>query len=142
MIGIPEFPRAQDVVLPILRSALPGVHVCSWIPDIDYRRYPVVGVRRMGGGRSQDSPGLMDNPLLELSVYGDVGLPETERLYMRALEALYEARARQVLTPAGHIVYVKEVMGQTQFQSHFQDTYRVQGLIQVGVRCPRKVKND
>ena len=41
----------QSVVLPLLRAALPDVQIRSWIDDVDYRMYPLVSVRRVGGFR-------------------------------------------------------------------------------------------
>lgn len=131
-------PRVQEVVLPILRQALgDGVQVTSWVPDIDYRDYPVVNVRRLGGYRSRQRPLGMDLPVIELTVYHDAGLVETEDLYHQAVDALIQAQRDQTLTDAGYITMVRETMGLTQFSSPFQDTFRIQGLIQLGIK-PRK----
>lgn len=133
-----RFPRVQEVVIPILREAIPEAQVGSWSADIDYREYPVINVRRIGGNRSRTRPDLIDFPVIELTAYGGEGLPETEVLYNRALDALYEAARKQVVVAAGHVMSVKEPMGMTQFSSLFQDSYRVQGLIQIGIRRSRK----
>lgn len=131
----PKTPRVQQVVLPILREYLPdGVQVGSWVADVDYRRYPVVNVRRIGGGRSRTYSSGLDRPVIELTVYSADGLVEAEELYHACLDALYEAKARQKVTPAGYITHVRETMGLTQFSSLFQDTFRIQGLIQLGVK--------
>ena len=135
------FPRVQEVILPILREALPDdVTVTSWIPDIDYREYPVVNVRRLGGYRDRDLPMEMDKPVIEMTAYHTDGLPETEALYAKCLEALIEAQRSQKEYGRGRLCFVKETMGKTQFSSLFQDSYRVQGLIQVGVRPLREEK--
>lgn len=136
--GADRYPRVQEIAIPILRAALPDVTVTSWIPDIDYRKYPVVNVRRLGGYRDFDKPQWLDWPVIELTAYGVEGLPETEVLYTRCLDALFHAWKRQIVTPAGHLCRVRETMGQTQFSSLFQDSYRVQGLIELGVRAPAK----
>lgn len=121
--------------MPILRDSLPeDVTVSSWINDIDYRTMPIVNVRRLGGTRARDKPGHLDSPVIELTVIGDVGLVETEDLYIEALEALYVAARSQTLTPKGYISYVRETMGMTQFSSLIDATWRVQGLIQLGIR--------
>jgi len=135
---VDRFPRVQEVVLPILREGLPEAQVSSWVPDIDYRDYPVVNVRRLGGFRDRSRPGMLDHPVIELTVYHSVGLPEGEALYTRALEVLMKAQQEQRVVDNGYISYTRETMGMTQFSSPFQDTYRVQGLIQLGVRAPRK----
>lgn len=132
-------PRVQSVVLPILRGypELAGVTVTTWIPDIDYREFPLLNVRRVGGFRHDTRPDLLDKPVIEMTVYGDVGLPETELLYTHALDALYLAVRNQTQTPAGYLCSIKETMGMTQFSSLFMDSWRVQGLIALGVRPPR-----
>lgn len=135
-----RFPRFQEVVLPILREGLPGVEITSWIPDIDYRVYPMINIRRLGGVRDRSAPLWMDHPVMEITVYGDEGLPETEEIYTQALDVLLDAWKNQVVVEDGHLSYVREVMGQTQFSSPFQDSYRVQGLIQLGIRANRKEK--
>lgn len=134
-----RFPRVQEVVLPILRQALPDdVTITSWVPDIDYRKYPVINVRRLGGPRHRANPRQMDLPVIEMAVYHNEGLPEAEDLYIRALEALYEAQKKQITINSGRIAHVRETMGATQFPAQFQDAYRIQGLIELGIRPPRK----
>ena len=128
-------PRVQAVLLPLLRAALPGsVKVGSWVEDIDYRNFPIINVRRVGGVRHDRKPVDLAFPVVEMTAYGIEGLPETEQLYEDALEALYEAVRLQTLTDAGYLHSIKETMGATQFSSLMMDSWRVQGLIQVGVR--------
>jgi len=133
---MPVMPRASTVVLPILRAALPGVTVTTWGADIDYREFPFINIRRVGGIRYDLLPGKFNKPVFEMTAYGAEGLPETELLYETALDALYRAVQLQTLTTAGHLHSIKETMGMTQFSSPFQDSWRVQGLIQLGVRAP------
>lgn len=129
------FPRLQEVVLPILRDALPDeVTVSSWVDDIDYRTYPIVNVRRLGGFRDRDKSRMMDHPVIELTAFGDVGLIETEELYIQAFDALLDAARSQKVVDTGRLAYVQETMGMTQFGSLFVDTWRVQGLIKLGIR--------
>jgi len=130
-------PRVQSIVIPILRAALPGVKVGSWVEDIDYRQFPMINVRRLGGFRHDTKPEELALPVIELTAFTDVGLPETEELYEDALSALYEAVRRQTQTSAGYLHSIKETMGATQFSSLFQDSWRVQGLIQLGIRPPK-----
>lgn len=121
--------------MPILRDSLPeDVTVSSWVNDIDFRTFPIVNVRRLGGTRARDKRKHLDNPVIELTVIGDVGLVETEDLYILALDALIDAAKSQTLTPKGYISYVRETMGMTQFSSLIDATWRVQGLIQLGIR--------
>ena len=117
---------------------MPDVNFTSWIPDIDYREYPLINIRRLGGTRDRDAPDWLDHPTIELTAFTDVGLPETEILYARALEALFEAQKQQIVTELGHVSYVREIMGMTKVSSLFQDSWRVQGLMQIGIRPPRK----
>ena len=79
-------------------------------------------------------PTQLDKAVIELSAYTDVGLPETEQLYMDALEALFDAVRFQKQTSAGYLHSCKENMGMTQFSSLYMDSWRVQGLIQLGAR--------
>lgn len=140
-----KMPRVQAIVLPLLRDAGLEAHgtaatVNSWIPDIDYRQFPLIQVRRFGGIRNPKRPTLLSTPVIELTVYtqapaGD--LPATEQLYEDALEALYAAVRKQTQTPAGYLHSMLETLGETQFSSLFQDSWRVQGLIQLGIRPPR-----
>lgn len=136
---MPKMPRIQAITLPILRAypALAGVKVGSWVEDIDYRTFPLINVRRIGGVNNPKRPFTFATPVVEMTAYGTVGLVETENLYEDALEALYEAVRLQTQTPAGYLHSMKETMGMTQFPSPFQDSWRIQGLIQLGVRPPR-----
>lgn len=134
-----RLPRVQEIVIPILRDAFPSVKVGSWIEDIDYRRFPILNVRRLGGSRHPRRPAQLGLPVIELTAFGDVGLPETEQLYEDALEVLYAAQNRQIQTAQGYIHSVSERMGATQISSLFMDSWRVQGLIQVGIRPPKEI---
>jgi hypothetical protein len=128
-------PRVQSVVLPILRAALPdNVTVSTWGADIDYRVLPIIHVRRVGGVRHFIRPKQLDRAVIEMTAYGNVGLPETEHMYIEALEALFDAVKHQTVTEAGYLHSMKETMGMTQFSSPFMDSWRVQGLIALGVR--------
>lgn len=146
---MPRMPRVQSIVIPVLKghsdkndkfSALPelvGVKVGSWVEDIDHRDFPMLNVRRLGGTRNPNQPLLYSLPVIELTAYGKEGLVETENLYEAALEVLYEAVRHQTQTPKGYLQSIKETMGATEFPSPFQDSWRIQGLIRLGVRPPR-----
>lgn len=131
---MPDLPRVQAVVLPILRESFPDVTVQSWGADIDYRVFPILNIRRVGGVRDFIRPKQLDKPVIEMTAYTDIGLPETEQLYKDALEVLYNAVRVQKQTEAGYLHSMKETMGMTQFSSLYMDSWRVQGLIQFGVR--------
>lgn len=128
-------PRFQEVVLPILREALPDhVTVTSWVNDVDHRTYPIVHIRRLGGYRDPSKRKMMDHPVIEMTAFGDEGLIETEELYIQALDALMDAALSQKVVDAGRLAYVQETMGMTQFSSLFVDSWRVQGLVKLGIR--------
>lgn len=132
-----NFPRVQEVIVPLLRDKLPeSVTVSTWVNDIDDRKYPIVNVRRVGGYRSRHTPNWLDKPVVEIAVYSADGLIEAEELYTQVLDILFEATKKQTVTSGGHLSYMKETMGMTQFSSLFSNTWRIQGLIQVGVRAP------
>ena len=134
-----SMPRVQSVVVPILRGdpRMDGSTVVTWVPDIDYRDFPMVQVRRIGGIRNPKAPGIHSLPVIELTVYHDKGLIECEELYETTLDVLYDAARNQVVTDHGTIQSVYETMGATQFSSTFQDSWRVQGLIRLAIRKPR-----
>jgi len=101
--------------------------------DVDHgREWPVINVRRLGG--LPVDPQRLDKPVIELTAYTDVGLVDTEYLYLQAREILYEAWLNQTTTPAGYIHSYFETFGPTQFDSPYDDTWRIQGLIQLGLR--------
>lgn len=134
-----EMPRIAKVVLPLLKDGLPQLEgrVYTWNPDVDYRVFPFMSVRRLGGLRHKRRPLRLSSPIIELTAYGAEGLPETEQLYEDALEVLYNAVRYQTQTDAGYLHSMKENMGAMQFSSLFQDSWRIQGLIQFGLRPPR-----
>lgn len=132
-----RMPRVQAVVLPLLRARLdPSITVGSWIKDIDHgRTWPIINVRRLGG--LPKDVDYLDKPVIELTAYSDVGLVETEDLYMDARQVLWDAWKLQTVVPAGYIHSYFETFGPTQFDSPYDDTWRIQGLIQLGLRPPR-----
>lgn len=132
-------PRVQAVVLPLLRAddRLDGVTVTTWVPDIDYREFPMLNVRRIGGTRNPTAPMIHSKPVIELSAYSTEGLIECETLYETALDVLYDAVRDQTMTAAGYLQSMFETFGATQFSSLYQDSWRIQGLIRLGVRKPR-----
>jgi hypothetical protein len=134
-----KMPRVQSVLLPILKAALPDVSFSTWYPDVDYRKYPLINLRPWtdGRGRHPIRPKELAWPVVEMTAFGSEGLVETELLYNDALEALYDAVLYQVQTPAGYLHSMRETMGASVFDSPFMETWRIQGLIQFGVRPPR-----
>jgi len=123
----------------ILRNdpRLEGVAVTTWVPDVDYRDFPMINLRRIGGVRNRNAPTLYSLPVIEMSAYTDTNLIECEELYETALDVLYDAVEDSVVTPHGYLQNVRETMGATQFSSLYQDSWRVQGLVRLGVRNPR-----
>lgn len=132
-------PRIQSVVAPILRgdTRLAGVEVTTWVPDIDYRSFPMINIRRIGGIRNPILPTMHSMPVIEMSAYTTTNLIDCEELYETALDVLYDAVLFQTQTDDGYLTSIYETMGATQFSSLYQDSWRVQGLIRLGVRRPR-----
>lgn len=128
-------PRIHEVVIPVLREALPGVAITSWIPQIDKRTYPLINIRRLGG--LPVDVRLLDRAVIEMTAYSRDGLVATENLYLDARQVLWDMVRNQTVTPAGYLHSYRETFGPTQFDSLFDDTWRVQGLIQLGLRPPR-----
>jgi hypothetical protein len=135
MAVTPKMPRIQAVVLPLLIARLdPSVTIGSWMRDVDHdRTWPVVNVRRLGG--LPNDPQRLDKPVIELTVYHDQGIVPAEDLYLQAREVIYEAWLAQTVVPGiGYIHSYFETFGPSQFDSPFDDTWRIQGLIQLGLR--------
>lgn len=132
-------PRIQPVVMQILREwpALDGVSVGSWGANIDYREFPHINIRRLdspGTGRDEVFPNKLDITIIEMTAFSSEGLAECEHLYNIALEALYDAVLYQKETDTGYLHSIRETMGMAQFSSKFMDSWRVQGLIKLGLR--------
>lgn len=135
MAVIRRMPRVQAVVLPLLRARLDSsVTIGSWMADVDHgREWPVINVRRLGG--LPRDPELLDRPVVELTVYHDEGLIPAEDLWLDARTVLFEAWLAQTVVPGiGYIHSYFETFGPSQFDSPFDDTWRIQGLIQLGLR--------
>ncbi|QFG04597.1 tail terminator [Mycobacterium phage Keziacharles14] len=133
-----QMPRIQKIVLPLLREGLGDeVKVGSWVEDIDYRDFPMINIRRIGGIRNPAAPTLHSLPVIEMTCYSKESLIACENLYEEALDVLYEAVRTQKATPAGRLQSLYETMGATQFSSLYQDSWRIQGLIRLGIRKPR-----
>lgn len=129
-------PRVQEVVIPVLRDNFPDVMVTSWVPDVDYRTLPLLNVRRLGG-YSKD-PTRLDKATIELTAFSADGLEAAEDLYYDARQVIYKMVENQVLTDAGYLHSIIETLGPIQFDSTIDDSWRIQGLIQLGVR-PRRL---
>lgn len=128
-------PRPQDVVLPILRSAVGDrfTKIGSWTEDVDYRQFPLLTVRRIGGTRYRPGPRQLSLPVVELSVYGTTDGPATAQLYEAALDALYAAVRDQTPTAAGYLHSISEITA-TEIASPFQSSWLVRGVIRLGIR--------
>ena len=112
---------------------MPDVTFGSWTPQIKYRNWPYIKIRRLGG-RAVD-PTRLDRAVIEMTAYARGGLEVTEDLYLDARQVLWEMVDKQIVVPGvGHLHSFFETMGMTQFDSPFEDTWRVQGLIQLGLR--------
>lgn len=131
-----RMPRVQSVVLPVLREELaseyPDLTVGSWYADVDHRTFPLLSVRRLGG--VANDPARLDFPVLEMTAYTRDGLVATEDLYLDARAVILDMVERQRVTEAGYLHSFTEVMGPTLLSSPFEDTWRITGSIQVGLR--------
>lgn len=129
-----EMPLIQQVVNQMLREDYPDAQVVGWVPDLKKRRYPIINVRRIGG--YPVDPTLLDRATIELTVYTlqSEGLDVAENLLKRAQITLWNAVRLQRLTDHGYLHSYRQTMGMTQFDSPYDDTFRVQSLIQLGLR--------
>lgn len=127
-------PRVQEVLFPVLRPMFPGVTFSSWISDVDHRDYPIVNMRRLSGLPRNDLAKL-DRPVVEITVYTRDGLVATEDLYLDIREAIWDMVGNQTVVPSvGYLHSFFETFAPTPFDSPYDGTWRVQGLIQLGVR--------
>lgn len=135
-------PRVQSVVLPLLRDELSDyVDIGSWSKDVTQRTYPLLNVRRVGGLPNEVRPDLLDRAVIELTGYTAnrddfyQGLVGAEDLVLDAMLVIYKAVDTQtVIDNVGYLHSYFVTMGPTQFDSPFDDTFRVQALIQLGLR--------
>lgn len=131
-----RMPRIQAVLLPVLREALgPDVKVGSWVEGVDYRDMPLINVRRLGGIALDINH--MDRATIELTAYGNEGLVQTENLLLDARQVIWNMVDNQTVTEKGYLHSFRETMGPTQFDSPYDGTWRIQCLIQLGLRPPR-----
>lgn len=130
-----DMPRIQEVLLPYFREQFPTVHFSTWYNPTDHRTFPFVNVRRLGG--LPKDVRRLDFPVIELTAYTRDGLELTEDLYLDVRTALWDMVDKQIVTDAGYLHSYFETMGPTQFDSPFENSWRIQGLIQLGLRPPR-----
>lgn len=131
--------RVQSIVLPVLRAELtplwPGLDCVSWNKDVDYRAFPILQVRRLGG-LARDIRHI-DRAVIELTAHTRADLPTTENLLLDGMTVLYDMVDNQTVTAAGSLSSIFVTMGPTQFDGIYDDSWRVQSLIQLGIRPPR-----
>lgn len=128
-----RIPRVQEIALPILKAELPGVRVTSWGTDVDDRVFPWVNIRRLGG--LPVDVDMFDRAVVEVTAYTDTNLIDCENLLLDARQVLWNAWKAQTVVPAkGSIGSYFETLGPTQFDSPYDDTWRVQYLVQLGIR--------
>ena len=127
--------RVQEVVLPVLKAALPTVLVVSWVPDVDHRSFPMISIARRGGVRNINLPSVYSLPVVDMTAVSADGLIEAEELYEDALDALYASVSDQNVIPGvGYLQSLREEQGASQVPSVYSDSWAVQGSFRVGVR--------
>lgn len=153
-------PRIESVVLPILRSQLPEhLTIVTWTPSVDRRtgnvpsggdpslemkKYPLVKVRRLAGTADQKRPDLLDFAVIEITCHSTandshyVGYGGTQDLLLDCQFLLSKAvRFQEVVDGVGYLHSYFQTMGPIQLDSPFDDTWRWQSLIQLGLRPAR-----
>jgi hypothetical protein len=142
-----RLPRIQEVVLPILRDGFqpvrPDIEIGSWVDEVSRRDFPLINVRRLGGITT--TPEDLAFPVIELTAYSNnkdsdyKGYPGTEQLLLDADYLIYQAVQNQTVVPGvGYLHSYFQTMGPMQFDSPYEDTWRVQMLIQLGLRPTRQ----
>lgn len=124
------------MVLPLLREALPGVQVCTWVEDAAHRAYPVVALNRQGGDGVEQGRTRLQRPRYDLTVVSDQDHVQAEELYADAVAALQDACKRQQVTPQGWLPWITAT-GPTVSRGPWPDTYQAHGEVRVSVRFQR-----
>jgi hypothetical protein len=138
-----KMPRVQEVIMPTLQESLeakyPGINVTSWYKDVTRRSFPFINVRRVSGNNDAKDPDVLDHAVIEMTAYTNVSYPATEDLYMDARYIIYQMWKQQVVIEGvGYIHSFFETLSPLQFDSPFDGTWRVQGMIQLGMRPVRQ----
>lgn len=126
--------RPAELVLPELRTKLPGVMVVSDVTDPDHRTFPLIIITPTGGERHRKGPHSLSLANISMSVNSREDFAAAESLYYTALDALYDMRDDQKVTAKGWLHSVTELMGATRANPLFEDTWRVLGTIRLGLR--------
>lgn len=138
-----RMPRVQSVVLPILRAGLPLADdsIGSWYPEVVTRTFPLVNVRRLGGLDNPANPDDLALPVVEITSYTNkrdsqyIGLTGAEDLLHDSLYLIWKAVDTQTVVPGvGYLHSYFVTFGPTQLDSPFESTFRVQALVQLGLR--------
>lgn len=135
--------RVQRFVLPLLRASIPipDDNIGSWYQEVTTRTYPLVNVRRLGGLDLPSNPDDLALPVVEITSYTDArdnqyeGLVGAEELLLDCLNVLWKAVDNQTVIPGvGNLHSFFITFGPTQLDSPFESTWRVQSLVQLGLR--------
>lgn len=103
--------EAEQVPVLLLRAALPDVTIRSAIPDDLTRFLPLIVVRRVSGASL--APRFWDGPQVNVQCWSDATdeldpVSAAFALADRVRQVLWEAWSNQTVTPAGHIVQLRE----------------------------------
>lgn len=102
-----------DVVLPLLRSGLPGVTVMTRVPNEVSKHVPLVVCRRTGG--SSFAPTFCDEPFINIQCWAAAGAEDASRTASRLADdvrrVLWTAWRQQITVPAGHLAILRESQG-------------------------------
>lgn len=126
--------RPAELILPALRSKLPGVTVVSDVTDADHRTFPLIIVTPTGGQRHPKKPFDLSLPNISISANSRQDFASAESLYYSALDVLYDMQETQSVTEKGWLHSVTELMGANRAVPLFEDTWRVIGTLRVGIR--------
>lgn len=102
-----------DVVLPLLRSGLPGVTVMTRVPNKVSDHVPLVVCRRTGG--SSFAPTFYDEPFINIQCWAAADAEDASRTASRLADdvrrVLWTAWKQQITVPAGHLAVLRESQG-------------------------------
>lgn len=126
-------PRVGEIILPVVREAIPEAQVVTWIPDLPQREYPLILIHR-AGGTALDME-LADRPTLDIQVFSKDSLADAEELALRVRGALLDAwKSQELISGKGYINFVREMSGPNSVPDPGANAWRIQMLLSVIIR--------
>ena len=126
-------PRVAEILLPIIREAVPSAQVATVMPEVSHKDYPLILVRRVGGVAINMD--LLDRVTVDIQVFHNGTMAEAEDIALAVRGSLWSAyRKQRVIAGKGHIGYFTEMSGPGSVASDIPGVWRYQALYSVRIR--------